>query len=56
MRRIEQRDVVGGVDTHRDTHVAVVIDDVGRVLGTKTFPTDAAGYSRLLCWMAGTDR
>lgn len=42
MRRIEERDSVGGVDTHRDTHVAVVIDHVGGVFGTAFFSADAA--------------
>ena len=28
------RVVFGGVDTHRDTHVAAVVDGAGRVLGT----------------------
>jgi transposase len=52
MTRIEEREVVGGVDTHRDAHVAVVIDDVGRVLGSESFSADAAGYRQLLGWMA----
>jgi transposase len=26
--------VTGGVDTHADVHVAAVVDQVGRVLGT----------------------
>jgi len=45
--------VVGGVDTHLDTHTAAVIDMVGRVLGTEQFPATAAGYAALLAWMAG---
>jgi transposase len=47
-----QRPVTGGVDTHKDAHVAVVIDEVGRVLGTESFPADAKGYAALLTWMA----
>ena len=35
---------VGGVDTHRDVHVAAVLDGVGRVLGTESFPADTGGY------------
>lgn len=46
------RPVTGGVDTHKDTHMAVVIDEVGRVLGTKEFPVNAKGYAGLLAWMA----
>jgi transposase len=45
--------VVGGVDTHLDTHTAAVIDPVGRVLGTEQFPATAAGYAALLVWMRG---
>ena len=36
-------EVVGGVDTHLDTHTAAVIDVVGRVLGTCQFPATTAG-------------
>ena len=46
-------EVVGGVDTHQDTHTAAVIDPVGRVLGTQQFPATAAGYAALLAWMHG---
>src|SRR3990170_4917662 len=42
--------VTGGVDTHRDTHTAAVVDHLGAVLATATFPTDTAGYRRLLGW------
>lgn len=43
--------VTGGVDTHSDVHVAAVLDNVGRVLGTESFPTTTAGYRSLLAWM-----
>ena len=36
--------VTGGVDTHRDEHVAAVLDPVGGLLGTASFPTTATGY------------
>jgi transposase len=45
------RVVVGGVDTHKDVHVAAVVDPTGRVLATAGFPTGQAGYERLLTWM-----
>jgi transposase len=45
--------VTGGVDTHAEVHVAAVVDQVGRVLGTESFPADEAGYARLLAWLAG---
>ena len=41
-------EVTGGVDTHKDTHTAAVIDQAGRVLGTEQFAATAAGYRR--CW------
>jgi transposase len=44
-------DVIGGVDTHGDVHVAAVVDSTGRILGTASFPTTPAGYRRLLSWM-----
>jgi transposase len=43
--------VTGGVDTHKDTHVAAALDQLGRVLGTEAFPATAAGYRALLCWL-----
>jgi hypothetical protein len=30
--------VTGGVDTHAEVHVAGVVDQAGRVLGTQEFP------------------
>jgi transposase len=44
--------VTGGVDTHADVHVAAVVDQVGRVLGTEAFPATAAGYQAALAWMS----
>jgi len=45
--------VAGGVDTHADVHVAAVVDQVGRVLGTGQFPASAEGYRAVLAWMRG---
>ena len=45
------REVIGGVDTHKDTHVVAVIDTLGRVCGTAAFPTTALGYANLLRWV-----
>jgi transposase len=47
----QQVDVTGGVDTHRDAHVAAVIDRVGRILATESFPADVSGYRQLSEWM-----
>jgi transposase len=46
----EPREVTGGVDTHADEHVAAVIDQTGRILGTRSFPATRAGYQQLLRW------
>ena len=43
-------EVFGGVDTHRDVHVAAVVDTAGRILGTMPFPTDALGYEQMSEW------
>jgi transposase len=43
--------VIGGVDTHADTHVAAACDQVGKVLSTKSFPTTTAGYRQLHAWL-----
>ena len=32
------RVVIGGVDTHEDVHVAAVVDEVGKILDTKSQP------------------
>jgi len=45
------RVVVGGVDTHGQTHHAAVIDDVGRQLGDREFPASPAGYRALAAWL-----
>jgi transposase len=47
----EPRRVVGGVDTHKDVHVAAVIDAVGRSLASESFPTTRHGYRCLLSWL-----
>lgn len=50
----EQNGIVyGGVDTHLDVHVAAVIDDTGRLLGTKSFPTSSLGLRQLDRWLSG---
>ena len=50
MNTIAQR-VVGGVDTHKDIHVAAVLDELGRLLGVESFPTTRHGYRKLLGWL-----
>ncbi|MGW7527267.1 IS110 family transposase [Streptomyces sp. NPDC054783] len=43
-------EVVLGVDTHGEVHVAAVISLLGKTLGTESFPATAAGYRQLLVW------
>ena len=53
MTRIAQCEptrVTVGVDTHRDVHVAVALDQLGRRLGEIELATTRAGYQRLLAW------
>jgi transposase len=45
------RRVVGGVDTHKDLHVAAVVDEQDRVLETRCFATTRQGYRQMLAWM-----
>ncbi|MGA5560579.1 IS110 family transposase [Streptomyces platensis] len=52
-RRRPTGEVVLGVDTHRDAHVAAVLSPVGAVNGTEEFPATAAGYRELLKWARG---
>jgi transposase len=42
--------VVLGVDTHKDMHVAAVVNALGALLGTREFPATTAGYRELLSW------
>lgn len=42
-----------GVDTHKDLHVAVTLDALGRRLGVASFPTDDAHHTDLWQWAGG---
>ena len=50
MRIVE---VVGGVDTHADSHVAAAVDDNGGLLGVESFPSTESGFEELLGWLSG---
>ena len=39
-----------GVDTHRDLHVAVALNQHGGWLGTRAFPTTPSGFAALTTW------
>jgi transposase len=47
---VEQTLVTLGIDTHRDVHVAVALDQLGRRLGSCSVATTAAGSAQLLAW------
>jgi len=46
-------EVILGVDTHKDVHVAAVLTALGVLLATSSFPTTAKGYRQLLAWARG---
>jgi transposase len=46
-------EVVLGVDTHADVHVAALVSAVGGLVAVKTFVASAAGYRALLTWARG---
>jgi transposase len=52
MNQQDVRRVVGGVDSHADTHHAAALDDRGGLLATKSFAVSATGYRELLTWLA----
>ena len=48
---LDRAGVFGGVDTHKDVHVAAAVDAAGRLLGTAEFAADSRGYDRLAGWL-----
>ena len=48
--------VIGGVDTHKDVHVAAAIDENGAMLGVRSFSTTRAGYHELWAWLCSFGR
>jgi transposase len=50
---VNEVEVTGGVDTHADSHTAVALDGLGRLLGSETFPTSKHGLGQLLKWLRG---
>ncbi len=49
----EPGEVVVGVDTHADIHVAVVLSSLGARLGSTQVATTAAGFRELVGWARG---
>lgn len=51
MDTMPQQNVICGVDTHADCHVAAVADSNGRVVAVETFDTTSLGIERLIDWL-----
>ncbi|MDQ3354248.1 MAG: IS110 family transposase [Actinomycetota bacterium] len=47
---LARTDVIVGVDTHKDTHVAVALDGLGGRLDGLTIPATNDGYAALIAW------
>jgi transposase len=45
--------VVVGADVHKRTHTFVAVDEVGRELGSRTFPATTAGHQDAVRWARG---
>jgi len=45
--------IVGGVDTHKDSHTVAALSEAGRLLGTAQFAASPDGYQDLLGWLRG---
>jgi transposase len=51
-----RRRVVVGVDTHKHIHVAVVVDELGGRIDTRSFAADRSGYEQLIDWASSLGR
>jgi len=48
---LQRSDVIVGIDTHKDEHVAVAIDGLGGIVGNPQFmAANPDGYAELLAW------
>ncbi len=48
---IAQPRIIGGIDTHKDTHHVVALDGHGIRLADQEFPASLIGYQQLLNWL-----
>lgn len=55
-RKPKPRRIVGGVDTHADTHHAAVVLMNGTRVADAQFPATQAGYARLWAWLSSFGR
>ena len=56
LKKPVRRRIVGGVDTHHDTHHAAVLLMNGRRLADAEFATTEQGYAQLLAWLGSFGR
>ncbi len=47
---VRETGLVLGVDTHKDVHVAALLDDLGRLLGVRSVRATDQGSDQLLAW------
>ncbi|GAA2749687.1 IS110 family transposase [Amnibacterium kyonggiense] len=45
--------VIGGIDTHSQTHTVAAVTTAGAMLGSATFPANRSGYGQAAAWLAG---
>ena len=50
------KDLILGVDTHKDFHHTAVINHVGKSITDRKFDATAAGYVELISWATGVGR
>ena len=50
---LERSDVIVGVDTHKDQHVAVALDGFGGDLDDRVIVATNDGYAELQAWALG---
>jgi len=48
--------LVLGVDTHKDVHVGVVLDHLGRRVAVRDFPASDEGNAQIVAWLDGLGR
>jgi transposase len=53
---LERSDVIVGVDTHKDQHVAVALDGLGGDLDDRVIVATNDGYAELVAWALGLGR
>jgi transposase len=50
MKETNSIKIIVGVDTHKDRHAAVAINEIGARLGALTIPVSPKGYQDLESW------